>query len=316
MIQVARSESPALLSPISPQRKNELVRILAYLKTLKPKAVASAVKKKAAKKKDVAKKAAVKKKKPNLYTLYGEPEVKLALRTMFNDKCAYCESFVMDVYIGDVEHFRPKAKIKEADPPEPGYYWLAADWNNLLFSCRNCNQLAKHEVEGKPFNENDPSLGKMNQFPLFDNTKRVREMGDIAAEEPYRKLINPCVENPEMFFAYDEKIGIIKPKDGLAAREKIMAETSIQVYALHRSVLVKQRRERIIEIRTQKERVIDLLEELDLYADKPEILARTEKKLENEINILRDILDKRKEYLGLARQMVNEFLKEVRKRRA
>jgi uncharacterized protein (TIGR02646 family) len=322
MIHVTRTAAPALLAVNSSQRKKELAKILDYLNTIKAVTkLAKAVKKKSAKKKLSPKKVAVKKatakKKPVLYSLYSEPVVKTALRDMFNDKCAYCDSFIMDVYIGDVEHFRPKAKVKEAIPPEPGYFWLAADWDNLLLSCRNCNQLAKHELDGITFNENDPALGKMNQFPLFDETKRVRNYKvDIGAEEPYRKLINPCVDNPENFFEYDEGRGIIKAKTGLSAKDKEMAEASISVYVLHRSILVKQRHERIIEIKNQKQRVSDLLKDLDDFAGDPIRLAITEGRLQNEINILQGILDSKKEYLGLARQMVSEFLSEVKRRRA
>ena len=53
-------------------------------------------------------------------------------------KCAYCES---DVTAGSplrVEHYRPKAKVKEA-PSHPGYYWLGYEWSNLLLACETCN---------------------------------------------------------------------------------------------------------------------------------------------------------------------------------
>ncbi len=57
-------------------------------------------------------------------------------------KCAYCE-FVEQDKRNDVEHFRPKTKADRAPGSQEtyGYWWLAFTWDNLLFVCRNCNQL-------------------------------------------------------------------------------------------------------------------------------------------------------------------------------
>jgi 5-methylcytosine-specific restriction endonuclease McrA len=73
------------------------------------------------------------------FKVYSDRSVKERLIELFNDKCAYCESKVSHIYSGDIEHFRPKGKISEALIQKPGYYWLATEWDNLLFSCRNCN---------------------------------------------------------------------------------------------------------------------------------------------------------------------------------
>ena len=40
----------------------------------------------------------------------------------------------------DVEHFRPKAEVKEAGENHQGYWWLAYSWENLLIACKTCNQ--------------------------------------------------------------------------------------------------------------------------------------------------------------------------------
>lgn len=58
-------------------------------------------------------------------------------------KCAYCESREQSKR-NDVEHFRPALR----------YWWLAYTWENLLFSCRNCNQ----------------SPAKLDQFPLEEGS--------------------------------------------------------------------------------------------------------------------------------------------------
>lgn len=79
--------------------------------------------------------------------LYGHRTVKVALLARQHGKCAYCERPLLDSRDADVEHFRPKGGFCQRDPadtPEqPGYYWLAYAWENLLVSCKGCNQTHK-----------------------------------------------------------------------------------------------------------------------------------------------------------------------------
>lgn len=66
----------------------------------------------------------------------------------------------------DVEHYRPKGGYLDPDGTlcQPGYYWLAADWNNLFPSCIDCNREREQiMVKGQA-----KKLGKANKFPLVD----------------------------------------------------------------------------------------------------------------------------------------------------
>src|SRR5690349_10627866 len=167
------------------------------------------------------------------FKAYSDPEVKTALITLFNGKCAYCESTFLHVYSGDIEHFRPKAEIFEANPRRPGYYWLASDWNNLLLSCRNCNQKLSHTIFGL---SEKKTMGKMNQFPLSELDKFVRHhdvANGVHNEEPYRLLLNPCVDNPEEHLEYGEE-GTIRPKKDGTGLSSLKGKTSIDVYVLQR----------------------------------------------------------------------------------
>lgn len=60
---------------------------------------------------------------------YKQAEVKKALKKMFEDKCAYCESYISHVSFGHIEHFRPKSR----------YPKLCFSWNNFLLGCEVCN---------------------------------------------------------------------------------------------------------------------------------------------------------------------------------
>ena len=60
--------------------------------------------------------------------IYAGKEVKDALIGMQHGKCAFCESRITHIAYGDVEHFRPKAGVRQEPGDKlqrPGYYWLA-----------------------------------------------------------------------------------------------------------------------------------------------------------------------------------------------
>lgn len=172
------------------------------------------------------------------YQVYKDKELVKKLTDIFKDKCAYCDSVYKVISPEDIDHFRPKNKIVTKDKKElrPGYYWLAGDWNNLLISCIHCNRAHKHPIPGEL---KDVTRGKEAQFPLSDESYRIRNhTDDIATEEEFRLLINPCIEDPEQLLTYDE-FGLIYPKN----KGDLKAEYSIFVYALQRSKLVEARKE-------------------------------------------------------------------------
>lgn len=47
-------------------------------------------------------------------SIYGSKDVKKALERAQHGKCCFCESKVLHVSPGDVEHFRPKAAVRIA----------------------------------------------------------------------------------------------------------------------------------------------------------------------------------------------------------
>jgi len=115
-------------------------------------------------------------------TLWSNPKVKNFLHESQHGKCCYCER-TRDQKDFDVEHFRPKAEVKEIRD-HPGYWWLAYSWENLLVACKACNQK------------------KSSHFPLKDERKRAYgENCNLGEEEPF--LINPLEEEPELFIEYD-----------------------------------------------------------------------------------------------------------------
>ncbi len=120
--------------------------------------------------------------------IYRSESVKKALRRAQYDKCCYCESKFLATSYGPVEHYRPKGAVQQARGQKkecPGYYWLAYDWNNLLFSCTACN------------------TKKGELFPLADNKARARShYDDITIEQPL--LLSSTVENPRDHICFRE----------------------------------------------------------------------------------------------------------------
>jgi len=79
-------------------------------------------------------------------------EVRPALVDLFQNKCAFCESFEGKRNPLEVGHFRPVTEIVEESTPgaksastsaarsSVGYWWLAYDWENLYLMCRACSE--------------------------------------------------------------------------------------------------------------------------------------------------------------------------------
>ncbi len=153
--------------------------------------------------------------------IYGNSAVKKQLIEDQHGKCCFCEAKFTANSHGDVEHFRPKyAYKKEAKLIYPAYYWLAYDWNNLMFSCEKCNRSFKK-----------------NEFPLLDETTRVNNHIE-AANLPNEKhvLINPITENPECFITFNQHLPI-------AINNNERGNISIKIYGLDRDELNHDRRE-------------------------------------------------------------------------
>lgn len=175
--------------------------------------------------------------------MYGAQDVKTALKNDQSRKCAYCERHFNGDY-GAVEHYRPKKKYQVAEhtPLQDGYYWLAYDWDNLLFACSECNTSYKRCL-----------------FPLFDESKRDIAGKNISNEEPL--LINPAKEDPAQFIVFREEMLLERSTDVTSyAYQK--AKKTIEILKLNdRMDLLEQR------IRVWK-RYLDLKKSYDLLCTK------------------------------------------------
>lgn len=159
------------------------------------------------------------------------------LLKLFNDKCAYCESVISNTQPGDVEHYRPKGRLRDLDGKivriildgnecdHPGYWWLCYEWMNLLPSCIDCNRRRRHGDEAQP-------AGKADLFPIAGK-RAGRPTDPLDDEQPL--LLNPTDPSfdPTEHFDFTED-GKIAPKTstakmtcellGLNLREKLVEQ--------------------------------------------------------------------------------------------
>ena len=169
-------------------------------------------------------------------SIYAAKSVKNALIKAQHKKCCFCESRIMHIDYGDVEHFRPKGGFRQErgeSLTKPGYFWLAYEWSNLFLSCSLCNQRYKENV-----------------FPLADQSKRARSHhDDVADEAPL--FIHPSDDDPREFIGFREEIVY-------AIDDNHRGETTIKELGLDRDNLNEARRERF-EAATRSLRVVNTL---------------------------------------------------------
>lgn len=237
------------------------------------------------------------------FEAYSDPAVKQALNQLFHFKCAYCESYYGATQPVDVEHFRPKgAVLVNGKPWGRGYYWLAADWDNLLPSCIDCNRPRTQEI----FGGDAQVQGKATEFPIANEKKRASGPGQEKLEK--RLLLNPCLDAPEKHLFFEvlpSNEVIVRPTAKSGGRESPIGKESIRVYALQRQGLVAARRDRMLLIKAQLARLNRLIRRLNKNPDDEEI----QNWLEEEMQELNRLLEDDQPYAGMARQYVDRVFK-------
>ena len=273
------------------------------------------------------------------FKAYKADDVKLALDRLFHGKCAYCESPYASIHPMDVEHWRPKGEVTRREDTfiikvmKPGYYWLAAEWTNLLPSCIDCNRQRRHHEVVPPKGDDliivdertldlspqdrDSALeivkrGKKNLFPVKGDDY-PRSFEDFKAKPDVPMILNPCEDDPSEYLKFIEG-GVICPKDELGEDdfEWGKAAQSIMIYGLNRSRLVYARQELLLELKARIftiERLMIIHEQLDLrYKKQKKIAALVEDIIEFEMRLLRRRTLPTQPFALMSRQIINNFI--------
>jgi len=120
----------------------------------------------------------------------------------FGSKCWYTEvpQYGTDF---DVDHFAPKGRVKnkngqivmQGDCKHPGYWWKAFDINNYRYSCIYANR-------------NRDDGGKVDFFPIIDESKREWKKGDECDYE-YRQILDPCSLDDVKLLSFETDTGLV-----------------------------------------------------------------------------------------------------------
>lgn len=185
------------------------------------------------------------------FDAYKRFDVKQALERIFNEKCAYCETRFGANSDGAVEHYRPKGRFIAEN--RPGYWWLAARWDNLLLSCQHCNEgrgqiivtLGMSMEEATRLHRESlkkPTHGKGSQFPIRGVRRRPNREDAL--------LIDPTRKDPRkhLYFPPDPGISLAVPRDTPTGPDTYGLAT-INVAALNRFRLVRERTGVLMDLR-------------------------------------------------------------------
>lgn len=142
----------------------------------------------------------------------GFGDVQQKLKDLYNNKCAYCESYTFKPRI---EHYRPKGNVKEYNfstnkfkkvNSHNGYYWLVYEWSNLVPSCHHCNTI--EDAKSDRF----PIIGTRVIHPTLDSIGLPNELlanqAPLIDEQPY--LLHPEIDNPEDYLGFEFQVGEVK----------------------------------------------------------------------------------------------------------
>ena len=239
------------------------------------------------------------------FAAYKRDDVKAALHAAFRGKCAYCESVYAGTQPMDVEHFRPKGAVwVDGQLRKPGYYWLAAEWDNLLPSCIDCNRSRTQEVPDGPAG----ALGKANQFPIAREADRATGPNGERGEE--RLLIHPCRDWPEVHLEFGEE-GIVRPGLTSSGEERAKGTASIKVYGLQRTGLVEARRDRRTLILALMRRISRIAELVDAYPEDVNLGDVLGEILTQDLSDLRAFTGDGQPFAAMARQLIEPFVADL-----
>lgn len=232
------------------------------------------------------------------FTAYGKQPVRDALNNAFAFKCAYCETYFGASQPVAVEHFRPKSGyLVEGEMQKPGYYWIAAAWDNLFPSCTDCNS----ERTQKLSDGTKMVVGKANQFPISSENKRAKKIDAESKED--RLLLHPYRDDPTKHLVFIDEGIVTWEKPGKKASKK--ARESIRVYALLRDGLVRARAARETELKVEMAVTEDIVLGL---AETPNSVPLN-RALERQLDLLESFTEPEAPYSEMARQLLEPFLR-------
>jgi uncharacterized protein (TIGR02646 family) len=147
----------------------------------------------------------------------NDAPVRASLLTLFDGRCAYCESPLTDATL-EVDTFRPEQEAMDLDGriDDPDlYWWLAYEWSNLYPACGACRE------------------AKSSRFPVA-GPRAVQAANSRRLQRERRLLLDPCEDDPEAELRF--------AADGTVSGVTTRGAVTVAVLALNRPELVERRR--------------------------------------------------------------------------
>lgn len=126
--------------------------------------------------------------KDSLLTHYRHKDIQEALFVSSHKKCAFCECKPGESGNIEVEHFEPKSLYPD----------LAFEWDNLLPSCRKCNE-AKSDTDTRATPIINPSIDNPEEFLTY-SFLRIIPLAECGQEEKAQHTIDICNLNCERLY--------------------------------------------------------------------------------------------------------------------
>jgi hypothetical protein len=252
------------------------------------------------------------------FSAYSDKSVRDALQNLFHNKCAYCESKIAGSQDTDIEHYRPKGRVSDADRSgvvHHGYWWLAMDWTNLVLACMHCNQrrrqliympgMTEEQIVALIEADRTVTVGKLDAFPTEDSVWITDYKLNVATEKPL--LIDPTRVNPELHLDWvlSDKFSTVRARNGSR-----IGQTSIDVYALNRRRLTEDRMTKLLVLRSTGNLALKVLSEAVNEPDDT-IAAHREKTALELIDLVRVHCSSEQPYAGLARAYLAHLVTEI-----
>ena len=231
------------------------------------------------------------------FRAYKHSSVAPALEQLFLGKCAYCESQYINVQPVDVEHFRPKSEVHHTrgTAPMKGYWWLAAEWENLYASCIDCNRARYHPIQAG--GRGQFKRGKENLFPLQAPICPAHTEGCEKLELPL--LLDPCVDDPDQYLDWSDEGAVIARTDSTGS-PLAKAKHSVECYGLDRGGLLAVRLDRATLVRATIINLKRAEENARIYQSDLAFLGDVRR----EVATLQSFLEPNAPFCGMARRLV------------
>lgn len=184
--------------------------------------------------------------KKALEKLYSNNTFISSNSSIYNPKCAYCESQSNTVATLQIEHYRPK-KAVEGDTHHKGYYWLATEWTNLVYACSNCNNKGAKGtkfpiIKQRIYQENRDVNGEIIYTDFY------AEGAFLQSEEPL--LLHPETDEPKEHLTFRNNGTLI----GTTQR----GIKTIEICKLNRDLLIESRKKIIDDIISNTNKLLKL----------------------------------------------------------